>query len=101
MTPSRGDLNQDFQEQKCSSAALVPVQYPWKSRVSRGPAPFECCPPSGAAAARRQAAAAPRRVPKLWLIRVRLLVPAPPAWTINTHTLRGGGGESFIRNYGP
>ena len=53
---------------------------PWKSRVSRGRAPFSCDPPSWEADARRQAATAPRRAPKSWLIRVRLLEPAPPAW---------------------
>jgi len=65
-------LNQDFQEQKCSSAALVPLEIPRK--------PWPC---TFFALGGEQ-----RRASKSWLIRVRLLVPAPPAWA---EVVRGAG----------
>ncbi len=57
-----------------SSAALVPSEIPRKP----WPCAFFMLP---ALLGRRWPAAAQRRPPKSWLIRVRLLVPAPPAWT--------------------
>jgi hypothetical protein len=69
-------LDQTFPEQK--------RRCPWKVRGGSGRAPFSCSPPSWAADGRRQAAAAPKRPPKSWPIRGRLLVPAPPAWTLTS-----------------
>ena len=66
-----GDLGQDFQEQKRSSPALVPLEIPSK--------PWPCAFFGRAERKEEEGGRgedAPRRAPKSWLIRVRLLVPS-------------------------